>query len=309
MKEYDAQGTAALLPYAALVDELHAAALELASGAILCPQRQMIPMSGGGAVLSMLAVGADLAVHKLVTVVPANRARGLPTIHGRVSVWDAQTGEQRLSLDGATVTGRRTAALSMLGIRALLPHRPRSVWLTGTGTQARHHVEALTALFPEARISVSGRTPGASENFCAGHAHLGATLTPHPVAVFADEIDVFIACTTSQEPVYSEPARAERLLIAVGSFSPTAAEIDAATVRASRLYVDDPVGARHEAGDLIRAGVDWAAVVPLAQVLAQRRPPPVPPPGPTLLKTVGNAAWDLAAARVAVTSYASNASS
>jgi 1-piperideine-2-carboxylate/1-pyrroline-2-carboxylate reductase [NAD(P)H] len=187
----------------------------------------------------------------------------------------------------------------MLGIRALLPHRPRSVWLTGTGTQARHHVEALTALFPEARISVAGRTPGASEKFCAGHAHLGAALTPHPVAVFADEIDVFIACTTSQEPVYSEPARAERLLIAVGSFSPTAAEIDAATVRGSRLYVDDPVGARHEAGDLIRAGVDWATVVPLAQVLVQPRPPP----GPTLLKTVGNAAWDLAAARVAVTSY------
>jgi hypothetical protein len=140
MKEYDAQGTAALLPYAALVDALQTAALELASGAIVCPQRQMIPMPGGGAVLSMLAVAADLAVHKLVTVVPANRARGLPTIHGRVSVWDAQTGEQRLSLDGATVTGRRTAALSMLGIRALLPHRPRSVWLTGTGTLARHRV-------------------------------------------------------------------------------------------------------------------------------------------------------------------------
>lgn len=298
MREYDAQGTAALLPYAALVDALHTAALELAGGAIVCPQRQVLAMPGGGSGLSMLAAGTDLLVHKLVTVVPANRARGLPTIHGRVSVWDAHTGEQRLSLDGATVTGRRTAALSMLGIRALLPHRPRCVWLTGTGTQARHHVEALTALFPEARISVSGRTPGASETFCAGHAHLGAALAPHPVAVFADEIDVFIACTTSQEPVYREPARADRLVIAVGSFSPAAAEIDAATVRGSHLYVDDLVGARHEAGDLIRAGVDWTTVVPLAQVLGQPRPPP----GPSLLKTVGNAAWDLAAARVAVTS-------
>jgi len=302
MNEYDAQGTAGLLPYPALVDALRTAARDLARGAIVCPQRQVIPMTGGALVLSMLAAGSDLVAHKLVTVVPANRARGRPTIHGRVSVWDTDTGEQRLSLDGATVTGRRTAALSMLGIQALLPHRPRCVWLTGTGAQARHHVEALAAVFPEARISVAGRTPGASENFCASHAHLGVTLTPHPVAVFADDIDVFIACTTSQEPVYREPARADRLLIAVGSFSPAAAEIDAATVRGSQVYVDDPAGARHEAGDLIRAAVDWAQVRPLAYALAQDGPPT----GPVLLKTVGNAAWDLAAARVAVTSYGTN---
>ena len=298
MQDFDAPGTAGLLPYAALVDALRVAATELAGGAIVCPLRQVITMPGGGLLLSMLAVGVDLAVHKLVTVVPVNRERGLPTIQGRVSVWDAATGVQRLSLDGATVTGRRTAALSMLGIVSLLPHRPRCVWVTGTGAQARHHVEALAELFPGARISVAGRTPGASEKFCAGHAHLSAALGPAP-AVFKEEIDVFIACTTSQRPVYCEPARAGRLVIAVGSFSPAAAEIDAATVRGSRLYVDDPEGARHEAGDLIQAGVDWTQVHPLAQALAGGGPRG----GPVLLKTVGNAAWDLAAARVAMTSY------
>ncbi len=296
MRVCDAPGTAELLPYDVLVEALRVAALELASGAIHCPQRQVVAISGGGAVLSMLAAGADLAVHKLVTVVPANRERGLPTIHGQVSVWNLDDGAQLLSLDGATVTGRRTAALSMLGIQALLPHRPRCVWLTGTGAQARHHVEALTELFPEARISVAGRTPGASEKFCSGHAHLGATLTPAREAAIADDIDVFIACTTSREPVYREPARADRLLVAVGSFSPDAAEIDAATVRGSEVYVDDPEAARHEAGDLIRAGVDWDRVRPLAAALAAAGPPR----GPVLLKTVGNAAWDLAAARVAV---------
>ena len=125
----------------------------------------------------------------------------------------------------------------------------------------------------------------------------GPQLTPANVATVTDDIDVFIACTTSREPVYREPARADRLLIAVGSFSPAAAEIDAATVRASRLYVDDPVGARDEAGDLIRAGVDWAQVQPLAAALDGG---PIPRQSPVLLKTVGSAAWDLAAARVAV---------
>src|SRR5262245_43028845 len=111
MNSRDAQATAGLLPYADLVEALRVTALELARGAIHCPQRQVVAIGGGGAVLSMLAVGSDLAVHKLVTVVPANRERGMPTIHAGVTVWDVATGAQRLSLDGAAVTARRTAAL------------------------------------------------------------------------------------------------------------------------------------------------------------------------------------------------------
>jgi 1-piperideine-2-carboxylate/1-pyrroline-2-carboxylate reductase [NAD(P)H] len=109
-------------------------------------------------------------------------------------------------------------------------------------------------------------------------------------------VDVVICCTTSQEPVYQEPARPARLVVAVGSFTPQAAEIGAATVRASRLYVDDLDSARHEAGDLIRAGIDWGEVRPIAQCLRDR----TIPVGPAFFKTVGHAAWDLAAARVAV---------
>jgi 1-piperideine-2-carboxylate/1-pyrroline-2-carboxylate reductase [NAD(P)H] len=296
LRDCDAPATAALLPYAALVEALRVAALELAQGAIQCPQRQVVATAEGGAVLSMLAVGADLAVHKFVTVAPRNRERGVPTVHAQVTAWDTDIGAQRLSLDGATVTGRRTAALSMLAIQALLPHRPRCIWLTGTGVQARHHVEALSELYPEARISVAGRTPGASERFCASHAHLGPAVAPAAPEVVDDDIDVFIACTTSREPVYREAARADRLLVAVGAYTPEAAEIDAATVRGSRLYVDDPRGAREEAGDLIRAGVDWARVQPLAAALGDGRRPA----GPVLFKSVGCAAWDLAAARVAL---------
>ena len=96
--------------------------------------------------------------------------------------------------------------------------------------------------------------------------------------------------------MYRNPARPDRLVIAIGSFTPVAAEIDAATVRASCILVDDMDGARQEAGDLIRAGVDWTQVQPLAQRLLGRSHTD----GPVLFKTVGCAAWDLAAARVAV---------
>jgi 1-piperideine-2-carboxylate/1-pyrroline-2-carboxylate reductase [NAD(P)H] len=297
MQTLDAQGTAELTPYRALIDALRVAAIAESQGEINCPQRQVIPLAGGGALLSMLALGTDFAAHKLVTFVPTNASRRLPTIQGVVSVWDARDGTHLLNLDGATVTGRRTAALSMLGVRALLPQGPKTFRIFGTGTQARHHVEAIAQLYPEARISISGRTRVAGENFCALNAGRSAWLSPAS-AVGEDEFDVVICCTTSQDPVYEAPARRGCLVIAVGSFTPAAAEIGAATVRASRIYVDHLDSARQEAGDLIRAGVEWQQVQPLSRRLRDVDFPS----GAVLFKTVGHAAWDLAAARVAVAS-------
>jgi 1-piperideine-2-carboxylate/1-pyrroline-2-carboxylate reductase [NAD(P)H] len=303
MKTLDARGTAALTPYSALVDALRVAAIGLARGEIRSPQRQVIPMVADGTLLSMIALGSDLAAHKLVTYVPTNPSRHLPTIQGEVSVWDACNGAHLLTLEGATVTGRRTAALSMLGVSALLPARPTAFRVYGTGTQALHHIEAIAQLYPEARVAVSGRTPAAGERFCAAHAGLSARLSPARPTV-DDETDVVICCTTSQEPVYDAPARRGRLLIAMGSFTPAAAEIGAATVRASRIYVDDLDAARAEAGDLIRAGVEWRHVQPLSQRLQDAHTPE----GAVLFKTVGHAAWDLAAARVAVAGLAAGPS-
>ena len=303
-----AADTAALIPYPALVDALRLAVAQAAQGVVACPARQVVPLAGGGVILSMVATAPDIAVHKLITVVPANSARGLPTIAGQVSVLDAATGAIVLTLDGATVTGRRTAALSMLGIATLLGRAPRHVLLVGTGTQALNHAQALSVIYPQASISIGGRTGASAERFIAKHLHAPAAGPAHPgaaaprpsaadVGAMADDIDVVITGTTSKQPVYLHPARAGRLIIAVGAFKPDAAEIAPATVLGSRIYVDDPEGARHEAGDLLQAGADWSRVQGIARALDGA---PMADAEPVLFKTVGCAAWDLAAARVAL---------
>ena len=311
MKALSAADTAALLPYTELVAALRAAALELAAGKIDCPQRQVIAMGAGGAVLSMLAVGADLAVHKLVSVVPQNRERGLPTIQGQVSVVSAATGAVMLTLDGATVTGRRTAALSMLGVTTLGSGAPGCVRIYGTGTQSLHHLEALAALYPAARVQIVGRTSASAAAFCARHAAAFPTLALAPAAAetVPDDVDLVLTCTTSPEPVYRAGARRGRLLIAVGAYTPVSAEIDAATVKGSALYIDDMANARHEAGDLIRAGVDWAQVRTIAMAIGETTGAGAAERADRgrsaiLFKTVGSAAWDLAAARVALATSA-----
>jgi ornithine cyclodeaminase/alanine dehydrogenase-like protein (mu-crystallin family) len=73
------------------------------------------------------------------------------------------------------------------------------------------------------------------------------------------------------------------------------AELPAALVRRAHLYVDTLEGAQAEAGDLLQAGIDWATVTPLADVILQERPLG----GTIVFKSVGHAFWDLAAARAA----------
>ncbi|MFM0225815.1 bifunctional Delta(1)-pyrroline-2-carboxylate/Delta(1)-piperideine-2-carboxylate reductase [Paraburkholderia dipogonis] len=296
---FDAAATTRLIPYAALVDALKRATIDYAQQRIASPERLVVPLNEGGIMLSMPATAPDLAIHKLVNVCPANGARGLPTIHGKVMAFDADTGETLFILDGPTVTGRRTAAISMLGVDTFAAGTPREFLLIGTGTQALNHLEAIGELFPDARVWVKGSAPARAEAFCAAHQDKARDLQPltQPGATIPDSVDVVITLTTSRQPVYDEAARVERLVIGVGAFTPAMVEIGARTLGGSALFVDDEAGARHEAGDFIQAGVDWAQVGGIASVLddaallQQKKP--------IVFKSVGCAAWDLAACRVA----------
>lgn len=297
LQSFDDVQTARLVPYDRLVDTLAATMLDYAAGRIVSPERMVVPIEGG-VMLSMPASAADLAMHKLVNVCAGNGALGLPTIHGQVTAYDAATGVPHFMLDGPTVTGRRTAAVSMLAIRALHGAATREVLVIGTGRQAAFHVEALAAVYPEARIVVQGSRAGRAGAFCETHAAPGRRLAPLETAEIPASVDVVIAATTSKTPVYTAPARAGRLVIGVGAFTADAAEIAADIVHGSALYVDDLAGARHEAGDFILAGVEWGAVRALAEALAA--PAATNDAArPVMFKSVGCAAWDLAACRVA----------
>lgn len=298
---HDREHTAALLDFAQLADALAVAAAELDAGAILSPPRLVVPLGQGAVMLSMPATAADIAIHKLVNVQPANAQRGLPTIHGVVTVCDAATGQLKCMLDGPEVTGRRTAAVTMLAIRSVLRRAPDRVLLIGTGVQARYHVQALYALYPQAGVWVRGRTPAGAARFCEDNRALHPQLAA--CADGAPDADVVVTLTTSTEPIYNEAARAGRLVIGVGAFKPEMAELGALTLSGSDLYADDPAGARHEAGDLLRAGVDWERIVSLGDLLRGS----VDAARPAVFKSVGTAAWDLAAGRVALRALAQSA--
>ena len=296
----DARETAARLPYAALADAIRDVALARSSGAVQAPPRLVLPLSDGAVLLVMPASDENIAITKLVTVHPGNAGRGLPTIQGEVVGMEASTGTRLGLLDGATVTARRTAALSLLAARELAPRPDGPVLIFGSGAQGRSHLEAFHEGLGVSKAFVCSRTRENAEALAAHAGNLGvkAVVVEEPEEALA-EASLIVTATTSREPVLPEGVAEGTFVAAVGSFEPGAAELPPGLVGGSAVGVATMEGAREEAGDLIQAqkagAFRWEDATPLEEVLGGR----VPTGGTVVFKSVGHSLWDLAAARTA----------
>lgn len=296
---FDAAATRALLPAAALIEAVADAMRARRAGSLHAPERVVLPLPDGASYLAMPAADAELAVTKLITVHPGNRARGLPTIQGQVLVADARDGRVLMALDGPTVTARRTAAVTALGLRVLTREPVRSLALVGTGAQALEHARLLAEVGTVEALHVVGRTAAQAEACVAALAPElpGLTLRAHAALPGALETtQAVITLTTSSRPILPEALPQDLLVVGVGAFRADMAELPPALLHARRVVVDALDGARREAGDLIQAAVDWSRLSELVDHLDA----PCPSGPAPVFKTVGQAAWDLAAAHVAV---------
>lgn len=304
MIRLDAAKTARALPFAALADALAEILILKRRGGVFAPPRLHMPLPGG-VLLVMPATDHHLLMVKRITVHPGNPGRGLPAIQGEVAVSGAATGTPLCQLHGPTVTARRTAALSLLAARLVAPNPQGPLVVVGAGVQAEAHALAFHEGLGVKACVVSSRTAAKAQALARSLRRAGLEAR----AVDARELPGLLAAcplvvtaTTATEPVVPDGVRDDAFLAAVGSFSPRAAEIPASVVRRARVYVDDLLAAREEAGDLIRAGVDWDRVTPLEAVADGAAGRPEPGGGVVLFKSVGHALFDLAAARLAMAS-------
>ncbi|OAG74330.1 ornithine cyclodeaminase [Gluconobacter japonicus] len=294
MKTLTAAETRKLLPFPDLVEMLRETVVDYHKGQISCPERMVVPtIDRTGTVMSMVACAPDIIATKLLTLYNGNTARDLPAIQGQVTCMDAIGGRFLFSLDGVATTERRTAAMSMLGLDCFRPAHLKTVLLIGTGVQAKAHLEALNTLYPGITVYILGRSPARVSALTESHAYPALQLRDASLECF--EPDVVITVTSSQSTVYDAPPISSRLVIGVGAYRPEMIEVGPTIVKGSACIVDDPIGAPSEAGDIIQARKNWAEVKPLAAYLSGNEKPE----GPVFFKSVGCAAWDLAACRLA----------
>lgn len=295
------------VPMADLLDAVEAAYRDVAAGRDRSPLRSHVEL-GDGSLLVMPGVreGGAGATVKLVTVMPGNAARGLPTIHAVIVWFDAATGRPLALLDGAAVTAMRTGAASAVGTRLLARTDAETLVVIGAGAQADWQVRAVVAARPIRRVLVYARDAARRETFArrmADDTGLAAEAAADAERAVRDA-DVICCATTSSVPVFDAAwVRPGTHVNAIGAFRLGMVELPPALFgRAAVVAVDSRGAALAEAGDVVAAietgEIAADAIVEIGTVppewAANRDPDAI-----TVFKSVGLAIQDVAAVELA----------
>jgi ornithine cyclodeaminase len=184
------------------------------------------------------------ALVKAATVFPGNAARGLPTIHGVVSLFDDVTGDLDAILDFHLVTKWKTAGDSLLSASRLARKDAREFLLVGAGAVARSMVEAYASVFPEARFTVWSRTRESAEA-------MGLPVADDLEAAVR-KAEVICSATMATEPLikgdWLQPGQHIDL---IGAYKPGMREVDDRAMSRARVFVDSRATTLHHIGELI----------------------------------------------------------
>ncbi len=304
----DADAIRRAVSIAELVDAVEAAYREVVAGRDRSPLRSHVPLDAGDLLLmpGVRAGGAGASV-KLVTVMPGNAERGLPTVQAIVAWVDAATGEPLALLDGPIVTAMRTGAASGVATRLLAREDARSLVVIGAGAQAEWQIHAVRAVRPNERVTVCTRSPGTREALAARLRDVtGLDVSPSAdVETALRSADVVCCATTSSEPVFDAAwLRPGTHVNGIGAFRLGMVELPPELFAAAAVVaVDSRVAALAEAGDVVAAIERGLLAEPeLVEIgaverswVASRDPQAI-----TAFKSVGLAIQDVAASELIV---------
>ena len=303
---FDGDRIRAAVPIGDLLDAVEAAYRDVAAGRDRSPLRSHVEL-GDGALLLMPGVrdGGAGATVKLVTVMPGNAGRGLPTIQAIVVWFDAATGRPLALLDGAAVTAMRTGAASGVGTRLLARTDATTLAVIGAGAQAEWQIRSVLAARPIQRVLVSARDPDRTAAFARRMAdEIGVEVLPAADAEGAVRIaDVVCCATTSTAPVFDAAwLRPGTHVNGIGAFRLDMVELPPELFgRAALVAIDEREASLSEAGDMVaaieRGLLDERALVEIGTIergwVEGRDSDAI-----TVFKSVGLAIQDVAAAEL-----------
>jgi ornithine cyclodeaminase/alanine dehydrogenase-like protein (mu-crystallin family) len=147
--------------------------------------------------------GADVVGLKWVAGYPDNQELGLPYIHGLFVLSDAAAGRPLAVMDATWITEVRTAAASILGIRALAAGPVEAVGIIGCGRQGSVHLELAEEAFPAlSRAILFDRHRERAEALAAAHPRLDVE-----VASAAAEIGAGAHAVVTTAAIVRDPER------------------------------------------------------------------------------------------------------
>jgi ornithine cyclodeaminase/alanine dehydrogenase-like protein (mu-crystallin family) len=302
---FDAEATGAATPWPRLI----AAIRDGFQRPHVAPDRHIhaiaVPGTEAATALLMPAwIEGDIYGVKLANIFPGNGALGLPSIASLYVAFDGSTGALRATIDGGTLTVRRTAATSALASTYLSRPDSSTLLVLGAGRMAPMLIAAHRTVRPITRTLVWARDAAKAAALAKAEGAEVATDLAAAVAV----ADIVSAATLATAPLiegqWLQPGTHVDL---VGAYSPGRREADAEAVGRASVFIDTEGGAKAEAGDLIQALAEgrfaWRDVkADLSMLVRGAHRGRADAAEITLFKSVGAAIEDLAAARLVLAS-------
>ena len=256
----------------------------------------------------------EFAAVKLVTICPDNPSRDLPTTTAIITVSDNANGEILAVMDGVYITQVRTAALSGVATRYMAKVDCQSAAVVGCGGMAYEQLNAVLTVRPDIQIiRLWNRNINGAEAFKTRFAKEYAQwnvelIVCEELSAAIKDADIINVATRAESGLFNKAQiKPDAHINAVGAYQPSMKEISNDIIASSKLVVvDDLLGSRHEAGDLIQAhdakdcAWTWDALSGDLQSLVtgelKEKTSSESDKGITLFKSVGAASFDAAVA-------------
>lgn len=273
-------------------------------GVVTQPLRAILRPPSGSEIFASMP--SHVAGHgfglKAIMLKPDNAARGLPSHVGVVVVFDPETGYPLATLDGAALTGIRTAAVSAAATRALARPDAGDLAIIGAGVQARSHLEAMHLVRELRRVRVCSRSADRAE-LLAKHAAQQLGIDVEVTGSAAEAVrgaDLVCTTTSSREPVLDAGDLADGVHVnAIGASTKDARELPSDAVARAAVFVDSKESALAESTDVgapIAEGLLTAdQITEIGDVLLGRHPGRSSAEQITVFKSLGMAAQDVVA--------------
>ncbi|MDJ0653122.1 MAG: ornithine cyclodeaminase family protein [Xanthomonadales bacterium] len=256
MRIINASQVRELLPMDECIDAMDQAMRAVSAGEVSIPPRIIMPLHGTAGFLGAMPGSAGsprIDGAKLISQHAGNPARGLPAIQGFVALFDPDNGTPRALVDGAEITGIRTAAASGLATRLLARSDARSHGILGTGVQAVTHIDAIAASRDIEETLIWGRDFSKARSL----AHQQAERTGRKYrAVDSPELaagcDIVTTVTAAAEPILMGAWIHQGTHVnLVGAHSPDSREADSELMATAFVYCDLTESLFNESGDVL----------------------------------------------------------
>jgi ornithine cyclodeaminase/alanine dehydrogenase len=271
------------------------------------PSARVIAASRGVSVRAMVAVPGGRFIGSKQIV------RGTDELRYLIALFEKGDASLAYLLDGGYLTGVRTAVTSALAVAELSRGELSHVAILGSGTEARHHLEAVHQVGRPDVVTLFSPRAESRSAFVQWARSLGIEVIPFDepqAAVEGADVVIAAARSTGERPIlFGSWLSDARVVVSIGSTLPHQRELDVSVLSGARLIVsDEPEELLHHTGDLLAArdaGLFLEGEVRTLQelvsgTLAERLPTASTTPGYALFKSVGSALQDIAVAAAVV---------